>query len=230
MFIYSQTTCPLRERYGNDKFHNHHPTMTSSTTATTTFTWPRHRQRLRPTIQIPPLIKYLHRRLINVRPQNTPVLADMKVIGITTKSKPLDLSKRSCLSPLQATLFQQQHSSARKCTSSFSYPLTVLSPNPRQAKAPRMLYLCFILARYHHGDRATAEPLTIRTRPLDLLSQDRNRQSPQQPQPSTVTFNTAKCVPPLPKHHLKSYHHLLLPLGPITITRTQRTILLSPAD
>ena len=173
-------------------------------------------------------------------------------------------------SPLQATLFQQQHSSARKRTSSFSYPLAVLSPNPRPAKAPRTAQMGSLrrtetllhipesntaanlddnttaplpyqrtlqyykeqrIRRKALVNRATAEPLTIRTRPLDLPSQDGKHQSPQQPRPSTtqplstpkpskVTFNTAKRVPPP-----KAPSQVILPsvASPITITRTQRT-------
>lgn len=41
-------------------------------------------------------------------------------------------------SPLLVSPTQQQYSPPRKRTSSFSYPSTVLSPNPRPAKAPRM--------------------------------------------------------------------------------------------
>jgi hypothetical protein len=80
-------------------------------------------------------------------------------------------------------------------------------------------------------NRATAEPLTICTRPLDLPSQDGNCQSPQQPRssttqpsstpkPSKVTFNTAKHVPPP-----KAPSQVLLPsiASPIAITCTQRT-------
>ena len=177
-------------------------------------------------------------------------------------------------SPLPAPLIQQQHSSARKRTSSFSYPTTVLSPNPRPAKAPRTTQMGSLrrtetlvqlpetnttsasvdyanntiaplpyyrtlqyykeqrLRRKGLVNRATAEPITIRTRPNDLALQDANCQSPQQqpqssatqpsstPKPHKASFSTIKRAPPL-----KAPCQVILPsvASPITITRTQRT-------
>jgi hypothetical protein len=163
---------------------------------------------------------------------------------------------------------QQQHSPARKRTSSFSYPITVLSSNPRPAKAPRTAQMGSLrrtetlvqvpetntttnpandslpyyrtlqyykdqrLRRKALVNRATAEPLTIRTRPPDVSSLGGNHQSvQQQQQPSTaqpsptlkphkVTFNTIKRVSPP-----KAPSQVILPSvdSPITITRTHRT-------
>ena len=162
-------------------------------------------------------------------------------------------------SPLQAPPIQQQPSPARKRTSSFSYPIAVLSPNPRPAKAPRTTQMgslrrtetlahipettnttttndalpyyrtlqCYKDQRLRRKavNRATAEPLTIRTRPID----DSSRQSPQQQPPTQssftskplkVSFNTTKRVPPP-----KAPSQVILPsvASPITVTRTHRT-------
>ncbi|KAF8813389.1 hypothetical protein BYT27DRAFT_7206776 [Phlegmacium glaucopus] len=170
---------------------------------------------------------------------------------------------------------QQQHSSTRKRTSSFSYPTPALS---RPAKALRTAQMGSLrrtetlvhlpetnatsasanpanntatlpyyrtlqyykeqrLRRKGLVNRATAEPITIRTRPIDLVPQDGNQQLPQQQQrqpstaqpPSThkVTFNTIKRVAPP-----KAPSQVILPsvASPITITRTHRTSSpLSPA-
>jgi len=165
-------------------------------------------------------------------------------------------------SPLLGPLIQQQSSPARKRTSSFSYPITVLSPNPRPAKAPRTEQmgslrrtetlvlvpdttntttnstndsLPYYRTLQHYKDqrlrrkavnRATAEPLTIRTRPIDDSPQNGNRQSPQQqPQtisckPHKVTLSTTKRV-----STPKAPSQVILPsvASPITITRTHRT-------
>ncbi|KAF8797435.1 hypothetical protein BYT27DRAFT_7204610 [Phlegmacium glaucopus] len=75
-------------------------------------------------------------------------------------------------------------------------------------------------------NRATAEPITIRTRPINLVPQDGNQQQQHQPStaqpPSThkVTFNPIKRVA-LPK----APSQVILPsvASPITITRTHRT-------
>jgi hypothetical protein len=170
-------------------------------------------------------------------------------------------------SPLLAPLIQQQPSLARKRTSSFSYPIAVLSPNPRPAKAPRTVQMgtlrrtetlahvvettntttsstndplpYYRTLQYYKDqrlrrkavNRATAEPLTIRTRPIDDSSQYGSRQSPQQqchpsppqssltPKPHKVTINASKRVPP------KAPSQVILPsvASPITITRTHRT-------
>ena len=170
-------------------------------------------------------------------------------------------------SPLPAPLFQQQPSLARKRTSSFSYPITVLSPNPRPAKAPRTAEMgtlrrtetlthvpetthtttnstndslpYYRTLQYYKDqrlrrkavNRATAEPLTIRTRPIDDSS-EQGGQTPQQqrqptstqpsftPKPHKVTFNTTKRVSPP-----KAPSQVILPsvASPITVTRTHRT-------
>ena len=168
-------------------------------------------------------------------------------------------------SPLPDPLIQQQPSPARKRTSSFSYPIAVLSPNPRPAKAPRTTQMgtlrrtetlahvpdttntttnptndslpYYRTLQYYKDqrlrrkvvNRATAEPLTIRTRPIDDSSQYGSRQSPQQQPPTQtsftskphkVTFNTTKRVsPPKPPSQV------ILPsvASPITVTRTHRT-------
>ena len=78
-------------------------------------------------------------------------------------------------------------------------------------------------------NRATAEPLTIRTRPIDDSSQYGSRQSPQQqpptqclstPKPQKVTFNTNKRV-----SAPKPPSQVILPsvASPITVARTHRT-------
>lgn len=162
-------------------------------------------------------------------------------------------------SPLPAPLIQQQPSPARKRTSSFSYPIAVLSPNPRPAKAPRTSQMgslrrtetlahvpettntttnndplpYYRTLQYYKDqrlrrkvvNRATAEPLTIRTRPID----DSSRQSPQQQPPTQsslnskphkITFNTKRVsTPKAPPSQV------ILPsvASPITVTRTHRT-------
>jgi hypothetical protein len=167
--------------------------------------------------------------------------------------------------PLQAPPIQQQPSPPRKRTSSFSYPVAVLSPNPRPAKAPRTTKMGLLrrtetivhvpettntttnstndslpyyrTLQYYKDqrlrrrgvNRATAEPLTIRTRPIDDSSQYGGRQSPQQPpptqssvtpKPQKVTFNTTKRV-----SAPKAPTQVILPsvASPITVARTHRT-------
>ena len=165
-------------------------------------------------------------------------------------------------SPLPAPLIQQQPSPARKRTSSFSYPIAALSPNPRPAKAPRTSQMgslrrtetlthipettntttkndslpYYRTLQYYKDqrlrrkvvNRATAEPLTIRTRPIDDSSQCGGRQSPQQQPPTLssftskphkITFNTKRVSTP------KAPLQVILPSveSPITVTRTHRT-------
>jgi hypothetical protein len=76
--------------------------------------------------------------------------------------------------------------------------------------------------------RATAEPLTIRTRQIDDSSQNGSRQSPQQPpsqssftpKPQKITFNTTKRV-----SSPKAPSRVILPSveSPITVACTHRT-------
>lgn len=73
-------------------------------------------------------------------------------------------------------------------------------------------------------NRATAEPLTIRTRPIDDSSQSPQQQPPTQflstPKPQKVTFNTTKRV-----SAPKAPSQVILPsvASPITVARTHRT-------
>lgn len=206
------------------------------------------------------------------RPQQTrdTLSLDYAITISTKRTRPFSIccppsSQAFMYSPLPTSLIQQQYPSTRKRTSSFSYPATVLSPNPRPAKSPRTAQmgslrrtetlvhipetnattnnttasLPYVRTLQNYKDqrlrrkglvnRVTAEPLTVRTRPIDL-PQDVNYQSPQQ-QPSAnqpastpkslrVTFNTTKRVPPP-----KAPSQVILPsvASPITITRTHRT-------
>ena len=126
--------------------------------------------------------------------------------------------------------------SLRRTETLVHIPETNTTPNPTNDSVPYYRTLQYYkdqrTRRKGLVNRATAEPLTIRTRPIDDSSQGGNYLSTQQqrqpsatlssftPKPHKVTFNTTKRVsPPKPPSQV------ILPsiASPITISRTHRT-------